>query len=80
MYTVAQILVTTVIFIITLTKGAPAFPIAIIALVPIRLQLMNKIWGKATLRYIDAWACRDGTPEDDENILPNVEKEANIKE
>ena len=76
----AQILVTTVIFIVTLTKGAPAFPIAIIALVPIRLQLMNKIWGNATLRYVDAWACRDGTPEDDENILPNVEKEANIKD
>ena len=61
MYTAVQILVTVIIFIITLTKGAPAFPVAIIALVPIRLLLMNKMWNKATLRYVDAWACRDGT-------------------
>lgn len=80
MYTVVQILVTIIIFIVTLTKGAPAFPIAIIALVPIRLLLMNKIWEKSTLRYVDAWACRDGTPEDDENILPNFENENKVFE
>lgn len=80
MYTAVQILVTVVIFIITLTKGAPAFPIAIIALVPIRLQLMNKIWSRATLKYVDAWACKDGTPEDDQNILPHVEKKAHSRE
>lgn len=28
---------------------------------------MNKIWNRATLRYIDEWACKDGTPEDDED-------------
>ena len=69
-----QILVTAVIFIVTLTKGAPAFPVIIIALVPIRLLLMNKLWRRETLRHVDAWACRKGTPEDDEDILANVEE------
>lgn len=27
---------------------------------------MNKLWSKEALRFVDAWACRDGTPEDDE--------------
>lgn len=66
-YTVAQIALTAVIFIVTLTKGAPAFPVIIIALVPARLLLMNKLWSRETLRFVDAWACRDGTPEDDED-------------
>ena len=66
-YTITQIVVTVVIFIVTLTKGAPAFPIIIIALVPIRLLVMNRMWHKETLRFVDAWACRDGTPEDDED-------------
>ncbi len=66
-YTTVQILVTVVIFIVTLTKGAPAFPVLIIALVPIRLLVMNKIWHRETLRFVDAWACREGTPEDDED-------------
>ena len=73
-YTVSQVLVTAVIFIVTLTKGAPAFPVIIIALVPIRLLLMNKLWRRETLRHVDAWACRKGTPEDDEDILANVEE------
>ena len=64
-YTVVQIMVTVIIFIVTLTKGAPAFPVIIIALVPIRLMVMNKLWARDTLRFVDAWACREGTPEDD---------------
>ena len=60
-------MLTAVIFIVTLTKGAPAFPIIIIALVPIRLLVMNRMWHRETLRFVDAWACRDGTPEDDED-------------
>ncbi|MCJ1382285.1 hypothetical protein MMC17_005398 [Xylographa soralifera] len=64
-YTVLQIVVTVTIFIVTLTKGAPAFPMIIIALVPLRLMVMNKLWGRDTLRFLDAWACREGTPEDD---------------
>ena len=60
-------MVTVVIFIVTLTKGAPAFPVIIIALVPIRLLVMNRLWHRETLRFVDAWACRDGTPEDDED-------------
>ena len=27
---------------------------------------MNKVWGRETLRFVDAWACKDGTLEDDE--------------
>lgn len=66
-YTLTQIVVTAGIFVVTLTIAGPAFPVIIIALVPIRLLLMNKIWDRETLRYVDAWACQDGTPEDDED-------------
>lgn len=66
-YTIVQLIVTLVIFVVTLTKAAPAFPIMIIALVPVRLLLMNKIWKREVLRFVDAWACREGTPEDDED-------------
>lgn len=66
-----QIVVTIIIFIVTLTKGAPAFPIIIIALVPIRLLLMNKIWDRETLRFVDAWACRDGSPENENQSESN---------
>lgn len=69
MYTVVQIVVTIVIFIVTLTKAAPAFPVLIIILVPIRLLLMNRLWDRETLRFVDAWACRKGTPEDDKDLL-----------
>ncbi|KAI4112459.1 MAG: hypothetical protein LQ345_006397 [Seirophora villosa] len=69
MYTVVQIVVTVVIFIVTLTKAAPAFPVLIIILVPIRLLLMNRLWSRETLRFVDAWACRKGTPEDDKDLL-----------
>ncbi|KAI9850103.1 MAG: hypothetical protein M1838_006077 [Thelocarpon superellum] len=67
LYTTAQIVITAGIFIVTLTKAAPAFPIIIIALVPCRLLLMNRLWSRETLRFVDAWACRPGTPEDDED-------------
>lgn len=65
---------------ITLTKGAPAFPVVIIALVPIRLLFMNRIWNRETLRYVDAWACKEGTPEDDEDREAEVEKRARPEE
>lgn len=65
---------TVIIFIVTLTKGAPAFPVIIIALVPIRLLLMNRIWHRETLRFVDAWACREGTPEDDEDAKASPEE------
>ena len=68
-YTVVQILVTIVIFIVTLTKAAPAFPVLIIMLVPVRLLLMNRLWDGETLRFVDAWACRKGTPEDDKDLV-----------
>ena len=66
-YTITQIVMTILIFAVTLTKGAPAFPIIIIACVPARLLLMNHFWHREILRYVDAWACRDGTPEGDED-------------
>ena len=71
-------MVTVIIFIVTLTKGAPAFPVIIITLVPIRLLLMNRLWNKHTLKFVDAWACREGTPEDDEeeDIVTAREKAA----
>ncbi|KAL8987269.1 MAG: hypothetical protein Q9177_003508 [Variospora cf. flavescens] len=68
-YTIVQIVVTVVIFIVTLTKAAPAFPVLIIILVPVRLLLMNRLWSRETLRFVDAWACRKGTPEDDKDLL-----------
>ena len=78
-YTVVQIILTVSIFIVTLTKGAPAFPIIIIALVPARLLLMNKMWKRETLRFVDAWACRDGTPEADEDRKAAVEAGPDIE-
>ena len=69
-----QVIVTVIIFVVTLTKGAPAFPVIIIALVPIRLLLMNRIWNKATLRHVDSWACRDGSPEDEGDEDPDIQQ------
>lgn len=70
-----QIVVTVIIFIVTLTRGAPAFPVLIIALVPFRLLVMKRWWPREALRFVDAWACREGTPEDDEDACakPNDE-------
>ena len=85
-YTVVQIILTVVIFIVTLTKGAPAFPVIIVALIPTRLLLMNKLWSRETLRFVDAWACREGTPEDDEDqdttteCVPDFEGHSNETE
>ncbi|OGE56727.1 hypothetical protein PENARI_c002G12043 [Penicillium arizonense] len=67
LYTILQICITVVIFILTLTRGAPAFPMLIIALVPFRLLVMKRWWPREVLRFVDAWACREGTPEDEED-------------
>ncbi|KAM0269262.1 hypothetical protein ACHAQH_009787 [Verticillium albo-atrum] len=66
-YTVAQLVLTGIVFGVTLTVAAPGFPIIIIILVPVRLHIMNKIWSRETLRYVDGWATREGKPEDGEN-------------
>lgn len=63
-YTLTQIVLTGIVFGVTLTVAAPAFPLIIIALIPIRLALMNKLWTRETLRTVDGWACRAGKPED----------------
>lgn len=68
LYTATQILSTVIIFIVSLTKAAPVFPVLIVVLVPVRLLLMNRFWHRETLRYVDAWACKDGTPEADEDL------------
>jgi len=73
-YTILQIVMTAIIFVITLTEAAPAFPVIIIALVPARLLIMKKFWPRETLRFVDAWACKDGTPEDDEDKKAESEK------
>ncbi len=58
---------TGIIFYITLTVAAPAFPVIIVALVPARLMWMKRIWGRETSRFVDSWACKEGSPEDDED-------------
>lgn len=65
MYTITQIILTGIVFGVTLTVAAPAFPLIIIALVPVRLSLMNRVWSRETLRMVDGWACREGKPEDE---------------
>lgn len=67
LYTILQIVLTVAIFILTLTRAAPAFPVLILALVPFRLLAMKRWWNREVLRFVDAWACREGTPEDDED-------------
>ncbi|TDZ60663.1 putative transporter [Colletotrichum trifolii] len=67
LYTIAQIILTGVVFGVTLTVAAPGFPIIIIVLVPVRLFLMNKVWSRETLRFVDGWATREGKPEDNDN-------------
>ncbi|KAH8701842.1 HCO3 transporter family-domain-containing protein [Talaromyces proteolyticus] len=75
LYTILQIFLTAVIFILTLTKAAPAFPVLIIALVPFRLLLMKRWWNREVLRFVDAWACREGTPEDEEDQKAQMKAE-----
>lgn len=67
LYTVSQLILTGIVFGVTLTVAAPGFPIIIIILVPVRLFFMNRIWSRETLRYVDGWATREGKPEDGEN-------------
>ena len=78
-FTIVQIVVTAGIFAITLTKAAPVFPVLIIVLVPVRLKVMSRLWPREVLRAIDAWACRDGRPEDDEDAKARM-AEASVGE
>ncbi|KAI9804477.1 MAG: hypothetical protein M1825_001376 [Sarcosagium campestre] len=64
-YTALQIVCTVVVFIVTLTKGAPAFPVIIVALVPFRLWVMPRLWKPAVLAHVDDWACRTESPRVD---------------
>jgi hypothetical protein len=78
LYTLLQVGLTAGIFAITLTKAGPVFPIIIILLVPVRLMVMNRVWNREALRYVDCWACRQGTPEDDEDRRKGVASESTI--
>ncbi|KAF5019695.1 hypothetical protein F66182_8292 [Fusarium sp. NRRL 66182] len=75
MYTITQIVMTGIVFGVTLTVAAPAFPLIIIALVPVRLSLMNRVWSRETLRLVDGWACREGKPEDTITMQGSVDEE-----
>ena len=66
-YTAVQVVITVIVLVVTLTPAAPIFPVLIIALVPFRLLAMRKLWNRETLRFVDAWACKEGTPEDEED-------------
>lgn len=66
-YTILEVVATGVVFYITLTVVSPAFPVVIIALVPVRLLVLNKVWNREVLKFVDAWACKEGTPEGDED-------------
>lgn len=67
-----QVVLTGVVFGITLTVAAPALPLVIVALVPLRLSFMSRVWLRETLRAVDGWACRPGRPEDGEDeALPH---------
>lgn len=80
LYTILQIVLTAAIFVLTLTKAAPAFPVLIIALVPFRLLVMKRWWNREVLRFVDAWACREGTPEDEEDKKAQTETMDQIDE
>ena len=60
------------IFVVNLTKGAASFPPIIIALVPIQLLLKSRIWDREILRFVDAWVCRQGYLEDNEDGTINI--------
>ncbi|PHH60904.1 hypothetical protein CDD81_1065 [Ophiocordyceps australis] len=72
-FTLCQLVLTAAIFAMTLTVAAPAFPLVIVALVPVRLSLMNRIWSRQLLRVVDGWACRPGKPEDDSALQPQAQ-------
>ncbi|KAL1971008.1 hypothetical protein VTN77DRAFT_2842 [Rasamsonia byssochlamydoides] len=76
LYTILQIILTAAIFVVTLTRAAPAFPVLIIALVPFRLLVMKRWWRRDVLRFVDAWACREGTPEDEEDEKERAKRNA----
>lgn len=63
-YTLLQIVLTGGIFALTFTPGAPAFPVVIIMLVPVRLKWMSRFWNVGTLKGVDSWACRPGLGND----------------
>jgi hypothetical protein len=66
-YTLSQIVLTGIVFgVVTLPVAAPAFPIIIIILVPVRLKVMNKIWTRKTLTGVDGGGLAVmANPEDD---------------
>lgn len=35
---------------------------------------MKRWWRREVLRFVDAWACREGTPEDDEDAKAHAQR------
>ncbi|KAF3902168.1 hypothetical protein ABW21_db0206250 [Orbilia brochopaga] len=61
-YTIAQLVITGIVFGVTFTPAAPCFPVIIILFVPIYLKLSPRIWSRYVLNKVDSWACREGDP------------------
>ena len=74
-YTIVQIVLTAGIFAITFTPAAPAFPVIIVLLAPVRLKIMNRYWGVNTLKGVDSWACRPGLGNDFRSTKERREEE-----
>ncbi|KAF3939636.1 hypothetical protein ABW19_dt0203556 [Dactylella cylindrospora] len=68
-YTIAQLIITGIVFGVTFTVAAPSFPIIIILFVPIHLKFSPMIWSKYVLNKVDSWACREG----DIRLYPDLE-------
>lgn len=68
-YTLLQITIAIIAFAISLTSAGPAFPLLVVACVPMRLLVVRRIWSRQTLRIVDRWSCREGSPEDDEDAM-----------
>ncbi|KAF2210208.1 hypothetical protein CERZMDRAFT_113435 [Cercospora zeae-maydis SCOH1-5] len=71
-YTLFQIFITIMVFIMTMTIAGPAFPIVILGLVPFRLLVMPRIWSREVLRHLDRWSCRDGEQSHGVPLLPSL--------
>lgn len=39
---------------------------------------MKRWWNREVLRFVDAWACREGTPEDDEDAERRAAEETEV--
>ncbi|KAA8647128.1 hypothetical protein EYZ11_008079 [Aspergillus tanneri] len=50
-----------------ITRKTPTHPI-FPSIFSFRLLVMKRWWPRGVLRFVDAWTCRERTPEDDEDV------------